>query len=184
MSTLSSAVVNHPSHNERPYWHPYAAGIGLGLVLLFSFVIAGRGLGASGAFSSLVATVVRAVAPAHAESNAFYGEYLGDGSKSPLLDWLVFEVIGVFAGGFLSGALAGRLRTTVEKGPHMSTAGRLTLAFLGGFIMGVGAKLARGCTSGQGLTGGALLSVGGWAFMLCVFAGAYATAYFVRRQWI
>ena len=184
MSTPSSAITDHALHKERPYWHPYAAGIGLGLVLLFSFVIAGRGLGASGAFSSLVATVVHAVAPAHAESNAFYGEYLGDGSKSPLLDWLVFEVIGVFAGGFLSGALAGRLRITVEKGPHISTGGRLTLAFLGGFIMGVGAKLARGCTSGQGLTGGALLSVGGWAFMLCVFAGAYATAYFVRRQWI
>jgi hypothetical protein len=184
MSIPSSVVTNHAPPKAQPYWHPYAAGIGLGLVLLFSFVIVGRGLGASGAFSSLVATVVHAVAPAHAASNAFYAEYLGDGTKSPLLDWLVFEVIGVFAGGFLSGALAGRLRTTIEKGPRISSTGRLTLAFLGGLIMGVGAKLARGCTSGQGLTGGALLSVGGWAFMLCVFAGAYATAYFVRREWI
>ena len=50
--------------------------------------------------------------------------------------------------------------------------------------MGIGAKLARGCTSGQALTGGALLSVGGWAFMIMVFVGAYAMAYFVRRQWI
>ena len=49
--------------------------------------------------------------------------------------------------------------------------------------MGIGAKLARGCTSGQALTGGALLNVGSWAFMMCVFAGAYATAWFVRRQW-
>jgi uncharacterized membrane protein YedE/YeeE len=185
MSTLSSAAIgDHAPPKEQPYWHPYAAGIGLGLVLLFSFVIMGRGLGASGAFSSLIATVVHAVAPAHAENNHFYDEYLGDGSKSPLLDWLVFEVIGVFAGGFLSGALAGRLRTTIEKGPRISNSGRLTLAFLGGLIMGVGAKLARGCTSGQALTGGALLGVGAWAFMLCVFAGAYATAYFVRREWI
>jgi uncharacterized protein len=50
--------------------------------------------------------------------------------------------------------------------------------------MGVGAKLARGCTSGQALSGGALLSLGAWAFMLMVFVGAYATAWFVRRQWL
>ena len=40
--------------------------------------------------------------------------------------------------------------------------------------MGIGAKLARGCTSGQALTGGALLNVGSWAFMMMVFAGGYA----------
>ena len=33
----------------QPYWNPYLAGFGLGLVLLASFVIMGRGLGASGA---------------------------------------------------------------------------------------------------------------------------------------
>ena len=49
--------------------------------------------------------------------------------------------------------------------------------------MGFGAKLARGCTSGQALNGGATLSVGGWAFMIMVFVGAYGMAYFVRRQW-
>ena len=171
-------------HTARPYWNPYAAGIGLGLVLLASFVIVGRGLGASGAFSSLVATGVVTVAPEHAQANPYFSEYIGDGTKSPLMDWLVFEVIGVFAGGFLSGALAGRVRRTVEKGPRISVRGRLTYAFVGGTIMGIGAKFARGCTSGQALTGGALLNVGSWAFMMCVFAGAYAMAYFVRRQWI
>jgi hypothetical protein len=144
----------------------------------------GRGLGASGAFSSLVAATVDAVAPAHAESNEFYAEYLGDGSKSPLKDWLVFEVLGAIAGGFISGTLAGRLKKGVEKGPRISVAGRFAFAFAGGIIMGFGAKLARGCTSGQALTGGALLGLGSWAFMLAVFGGAYAFAYFVRRQWI
>ena len=37
--------------------------------------------------------------------------------------------------------------------------------------MAFGAALARGCTSGQALTGGALLNAGSWAFMLSVFAG-------------
>ncbi len=188
-TTLSvrEVVPAKPRTGERTaqsYWNPYAAGIGLGLVLLASFVIMGRGLGASGAFSSLVATTEMTVAPQHAKANPYFSEYLGDGTKSPMLDWLVFEVVGVFAGGLISGALAGRIRKTVEKGPRVSVRGRLAYAFLGGTIMGIGAKLARGCTSGQALTGGALLNVGSWAFMMCVFGGAYAMAYFMRKEWI
>ena len=177
----------NPSHSDspapKPYWNPYWAGFALGLVLLSAFVIMGRGLGASGAFTTAVATAVHAIAPAHAERNAFYVDYLGDGTASPLKDWLVFEVLGVFAGGFLSGILANRLKFTVEKGPRISNRGRLAFAFIGGALMAIGAKIALGCTSGQALTGGALLNVGSWAFMWCVFGGAYALAYFIRRQW-
>ena len=50
--------------------------------------------------------------------------------------------------------------------------------------MGFGAKLARGCTSGQALTGGSILNLGSWAFMLCVFGGAYMFAYFMRKEWL
>lgn len=176
--------MNNGKHTPQPYWNSYRAGFGLGLVLLASFVIMGRGLGASGAFTTAVATAAHQIAPAHAENNAFYAEYLGDGSRSPLKDWLVFEVLGVFVGGFLSGVLAHRLKLTVEKGPRIATSRRLFFAFIGGALMGIGAKLALGCTSGQALTGGALLNVGSWAFMMCVFGGAYALAWFFRKQWI
>lgn len=175
---------NEINFQPKPYMNPYFAGIGLGFVLLLSFFVMGRGLGASGAFSSLVAASIQKVSPEHVKSNEFYLEYIGDGTKSPLKDWLVFEVIGVFAGGLLSGALARRIKKEVEKGPRISSFSRLTFAFIGGTLMGFGAKLARGCTSGQALTGGALLNLGSWAFMLCVFAGAYAIAYFIRRQWL
>ena len=67
----------------------------------------------------------------------------------------MFEVAGVFAGAFVSGLLAGRVACTVEKGPRVSREGRLAFAFVGGALMAVGARLARGCTSGQALTGGA-----------------------------
>lgn len=168
----------------KPHMNPYWAGFGLGLVLLASFVIMGRGLGASGAFGTVTAVAMHAVAPAHAGQNVFYSSYFGDGSVNPLKDWLVFEVLGLFVGGLLSGALANRLRVTVEKGPRISTRGRLGFAFLGGAMMMIGAKLALGCTSGQALTGGALLNVGSWVFMMCVFGGAYALAWFMRKQWL
>ncbi|MGA9056855.1 MAG: YeeE/YedE thiosulfate transporter family protein, partial [Terriglobia bacterium] len=55
---------------------------------------------------------------------------------------------------------------------------------LGGVLTGYGARLARGCTSGLALSGGAVLSAGAWAFMMAVFAAGFIGAYFVRRYWI
>lgn len=168
----------------KPYSNPYLVGIGLGLVLLASFVIMGRGLGASGALSTLVASTVNTIAPNHASQNAFYAEYLGDGTTNPLKDWLVFQLIGVLVGGFISGTISGRVQKGIEKGPRISTKMRLVYAFIGGGLLGWGVKLARGCMSGQALTGGAVLNLGSWIFMIMVFAGGYAAAYFIRRQWV
>ncbi len=176
--------MSQSSPPPQPFRNPYVAGFGLGLVLLTAFVVMGRGLGASGAVTSVVTAVVHTVAPAHAQANAVFAEYLGDGTSNPLKDWLVFQVLGVFVGGLLSGAFANRLHITVEKGPRISTAGRLVLAFVGGAILIIGARLALGCMSGQALTGGALLNAGSWAAMMCIFGGAYALAWFVRRQWL
>jgi hypothetical protein len=177
--------MNTTTVERRPqaYMNPYLAGIGLGLVLLASFVLMGRGLGATGAFNSVIAWGVHAVAPEHAKHNEFMAGYLGDGSESPLKSWLVFEVLGLFAGAMFSGLLAGRAKVMTEKGPRVSVRARLAMAFGGGVLMAFGAALARGCTSGQALTGGALLNLGSWAFMMMVFAGAYAVAYFVRWEW-
>jgi hypothetical protein len=165
-----------------PYWNPYVAGLGLGLVLLAAFVVMGRGLGASGAVNALVAGGMNTVAPAHTQSREWLGGYLAAGAN-PFKEWLVFEVLGVFAGALLSGLLAHRVAVGVEKGPRVSTSVRLTMAFAGGAFMAIGAAFARGCTSGQALTGGALLNLGSWAFMMMVFAGAYALAAVVRWQW-
>lgn len=176
--------IKHNNSAPQGYWNPYLTGFLLGLVLLSAFVVMGRGLGASGAFSTLIATAMNEVAPEHAANNAFYARYIGVEGTNPLKDWLLFEVIGVVIGGFLSGALAGRLKLTVEKGPRITTRNRLIFAVIGGALMGIGAKLALGCTSGQALTGGAMLNIGSWTFMMCVFGGAYAVAWFLRRQWL
>lgn len=170
--------------NPQPYWNPYLCGIGLGLVMLTAFVVMGRGIGASGAMSSVVTAGVQTVSESHAKANAFYMGYIGDGKVSPLKDWLVFEVLGVLIGGFVSGHLAHRTMIKIEKGKSITTTNRFVFAFLGGIVMALGTKLARGCTSGQALTGGAMMNVGSWVFMISLFIGAYAMAGAVKKLWI
>jgi uncharacterized membrane protein YedE/YeeE len=166
----------------RPYWNPYLVGALLGLVLLASYVVAGRGLGASGAFSSVAAWIAGILSPEHAQANPVHARYLSGGS--PLASWLVFLLIGAFAGAALSGWLAGRSRWVIEKGPRVSGSVRIAAAVGGGAIAGIGARIAMGCTSGQALTGGAILNVGSLVFMGCVFASAYAVAWIVKKEWL
>jgi uncharacterized membrane protein YedE/YeeE len=168
---------------KEGYVSPYLVGLGLGLTLLLAFYIMGRGLGASGAEFRLVAAGEKVISAEHVDHNAYLAHYAG-GDKNPLNAWLVYEVIGMMVGGLFSAAEAGRLKLMVERGPRCPRGRRLLFAFVGGALMGFAARLARGCTSGQGLTGGATLALGSWAFLWAVFIGAYATAYFVRKQWI
>jgi uncharacterized membrane protein YedE/YeeE len=167
----------------KPFWNPYAAGALLGAVVLLSFLLTGRGIGASGAFKSLDAWILHAFSPTWAEESAHIGSLFG-ASQSPLLQWIVFMVLGVLVGGGLGVFTAGRFKAEVIKGPRISRNSRLVLALLGGMVSGYAAQLARGCTSGQAVTGGAQLALGSWIFMFAVFAGAYGLAYFLRRQWI
>jgi uncharacterized membrane protein YedE/YeeE len=166
----------------RPYWNPYLVGALLGLVLLASYLVAGRGLGATGAFSSVAAWIASNVSPAHAQANPVHARYLADGS--PLSAWLVFLLIGAFVGAAVSGWLAGRSRVTIEHGPHLTSGMRLATAVGGGAIAGMGAKVAMGCTSGQALTGGAILNAGSLVFMGAVFASGYAVAWMLRKEWL
>jgi len=168
---------------KTKYMNPYLAGVLLGLVLLSAFFFTGRGLGASGAVKSLVVTTVDVVAPEHTAESGYYSKYTGDG-KSPMKSWLVFEVLGVLVGGFLSGALAGRLKLKVEHHPNITSKKRLILAGIGGVLFGYGSQLGRGCTSGSALTGMAVLSLAGFVTMMAIFGTAFALAYFFRRNWI
>ena len=168
--------------NPDKFWNPYVAGVALGLVLLASFLIMGKGLGASGGVNRVAVCAVDAIAPAHVDDTTYMARLKEDGRH--LLDsYFVFEILGVLLGGAVSAFAAGRMKRGVMRGPNIDVSSRLILALSGGLLMGIAARLARGCTSGQALTGGALLSAGSWIFMLSVFAGGYALAYFVRRQW-
>jgi len=168
---------------EDDFANPYLAGIALGLVLLSAFLVMGNGLGASGAANRLGIATLDTVAEQHVDGNAYMAK-TKVGVRNSLDNWFVFEILGVFLGGAVSAYAAGRMRKGVIRGPSVGVRTRLIFAFSGGILMGIAARLARGCTSGQALSGGALLSVGSWIFMLSVFAGGYAMAYFVRREWI
>jgi uncharacterized protein len=166
----------------RPYWNPYLVGVLLGLVLLATYAITGRGLGATAAFSTVAAWLTGLVSPEAVVSNPVHAKYWGDGA--PLSNWTLFLLIGAFVGALVSGIQGGRVAFTVERGPNVSDRRRLLLAFAGGFIAAYGARIARGCTSGQALTGGSILNVGSLVFMLAVFAAAYGLAYFARKEWL
>lgn len=166
----------------KDYINPYLAGILLGLVLFGAFFLTGNGLGASGGLNRILVFFEDLVAPGHVDRTPYLIEMAG-GSTNPLDNSIVLVTIGVVIGGFVSGFRNGRIKLETNKGPRISRNQRWLFAFLGGSFMGFGARLARGCTSGQALSGGSVLSVGSWAFMFAVFGGAYALAYFVRKLW-
>lgn len=167
------------NHQPKEYGNPYFAGILLGVTLLFSFLILGAGLGASAGLARIAAYIEGMLFPAHTLSS----EYFGAWGKTPLSYYLVYMFFGVFAGGFFSAFSNGRMQLKVEKGKRSSVGRRLLWALAGGILVGFASRLAGGCTSGQALTGGALLLTGSLVFLVCVFAGGYSAAYFFRRQW-
>lgn len=168
---------------KKKYMNPYIAGTLLGLVLLSAMVLSGRGLGASGGLKYCVVAAVGTVDRPHAEKSVYYSKYF-TGGQNPIKDWLVFEILGIVAGGFISGALAGRLKFRIEKSPKISNIRRLVFAFLGGVFFVYGAQLARGCTSGAALSGMAVLSLAGFVTMAVIFGSAYLFAWFFRKNWI
>jgi uncharacterized membrane protein YedE/YeeE len=169
---------------QNKYMNPYLAGFFLGLLLLVTIFITGRGLGASGAFKSGVIAAVTAVAPSHTANTLYYTEYFEEHKENPLKNWLVFEVIGVVIGAFASGLIANRVSLKLEYSPKSTSKVRIIAALFGGALFGFGAQLGRGCTSGAALSGMAVLSTGGIITMLAIFGGAYAFAYFFRKLWI
>jgi uncharacterized membrane protein YedE/YeeE len=170
-------------NKRHVYWNPYFGGLMLGLLLILTFYITGRGVGATGGTKSAVIATVDTVAPKYAERSKYYAKYYDEGTN-PMNNWLMFETIGILAGAFLSGALSGRVRFRIQHPPHISTNKRLMFAAIGGLLFGFGSQFARGCTSGAAMSGSAVLSLGGFITMVGIFGTAYILAYFFRKLWI
>ena len=88
----------HSISNEPKYINPYLGGVLLGLLVLITVFITGRGLGASGAIKSSVVTTAQIITPEKASANNYMNKIISD-DHSPMYTWLVFESLGIFLGG-------------------------------------------------------------------------------------
>jgi uncharacterized membrane protein YedE/YeeE len=166
----------------RPFWPPLIAGIALGAVLLMTFLLTGHGLGASGFFTRLTAWFGGEVARSATEANVYLGPFLKSAAH-PLANWISWEIVGVMIGALLAALTGGRFRARLDGAPNLNSTGRIALALGGGLLTGFGARLARGCTSGIGLSGGAPLAVAAFLFLIGFFIAGIIISYFVRRAW-
>lgn len=156
---------------------PYVVGTGLGLLNIWAFATAKRGLGVTTAFESIAALAERRFAPDATHVNA----YLATREDAPKIDWETFLVLGVAAGSFLAARAAGDRTTNAV--PAMwarrfggSAVKRFVGAFVGGAAMMFGARMAKGCTSGHSLTGTSQLALSSWVFSPIMFASAALAA--------
>jgi hypothetical protein len=117
--------------------------------------------------------------PQHVADSAYFGTW----GKDPLRYYLVFMFVGTLLGGLVSAIMGRRVRPQLERGPTASRSRRIVMALAGGILAGFASRVASGCTSGQALTGGAMLATGSLLFLGAMFASGYAMAWFVRRQW-
>lgn len=91
---------------------------------------------------------------------------------------------GLVLGGLLASRL-GRQRACPAERVHASEKSgrrRLVHAFIGGFLLLFGARLAGGCTSGHVISGLMQLSLSGLVFAAGVFASGIVTARLLRKE--
>lgn len=170
-------------------WSPYAVGAGIGVLSWLTFATADQPLGITTAFEYTAALAQRAIAPNFAAS--YVAAQAAEG-KAPAIDWEWALVLGVFLGAYASALLSGD-RAPEERVPAAwrerfggSSAHRYAAAFIGGLIMMLGARIARGCTSGHMISGILQLSAASLIFAAVVAPVAGATAFVLygmaRRQ--
>jgi uncharacterized protein len=86
--------------------------------------------------------------------------------------WLIFEVVSLVLGAFVSAKLTGRAKL-LPKPP-----GQTLTAFFGGLLVGIGAAIAGGCVVGNIMSGVALMSVGNMLFAVVVLLANWITTHF------
>ena len=166
---------------RKQVWSPYLVGVGIGILSWFAFATADRQLGITTAFEYTAALGGQAVAPQQAREHPYFAEQARE-NKPPKIDWEWMLVVGVFIGGFLSSKLSGD--RSPERVPPLwrwrfgdKVALRYLGAFGGGFVMMLGARIAKGCTSGHAVSGTLQLALSSWMFAPLMFIVAILTAH-------
>jgi len=171
MTTPSAALpLSASSRAPLPRW----ATLGVLFGLLSAAAIALYGpIGVSGTYPRLVGAFFRRVDPGFAAANPYLVK------MGSLVTPETMLVLGLLVGGFLSARIfAGPPAPAVEivHARETSNARRYTDAFVGGFLILFGARLAGGCTSGHIISGMTQLAVSSTLFAAAVFAGGIGVA--------
>ncbi len=161
-------------------WPPYLVGTGIGLLGLATIVLMHETLGASSAFERFSAALYALLFPGFYKATGFQVD------SGPIINWYCYFVIGILIGGWLSAKLSGftpqRIPSVWQDNFGPSFFKRAIGAFIGGFILMMGARIARGCTSGHAISGGMHLATAGWLFMIAIFASGILTAHILYRK--
>ena len=133
-------------------WPWWAGGVLIGLLVPVLYYLFNVGLGVSTGYAS----VIRAILPTTRL------RWLTSAAFSDRWSWRLFFLGGIVCGAALASYLAGAPPLSAEMGALTSNlawpipvVGMFLL--LGGFLMGLGARLAGGCTSGHSIHGVATL---------------------------
>jgi uncharacterized membrane protein YedE/YeeE len=164
-------------------WSPYLAGVVIGLLQIPAFVLIETALGASSSYVTVGGLIATFVDPS-ASGVDYIAKHIAATGKNW---WQVALVAGIGIGAFVSMRLSGARRQAISPiwaralGSASPTR-RYAVAFVAGFIMLFGARIADGCTSGHGLSGTAQLAVGSMVAVAAMFAGGIATAMLALRR--
>ena len=157
-------------------WSPYLVGAGIGVLSWLTFYFADKPIGASSFYATIAGFIGKIFARRHTEKLKYYQ------SNPPRIDWAFIFVLASMAGGFLAAWSGGEIRNEwlhpmwVERfGDSLPFRG--IIAFAGGVLMAVGARMAGGCTSGNGISGTLQLNAGSWLAVIAMFIGGVATAF-------
>lgn len=162
-------------------WTPYIVGAGIGVLSWIVFVVVANPIGITTAFSQIAGGVA---APIIGHEVVAQNAYWRTNLMS--LDYGTLFLIGTFLGAFVSSVVSGRFH--IETIPTVwrdrfgdSVLKRMIAAFIGGAAAMYGARLAGGCTSGNGISQGLQLAVVGWTFLAVMFASGLLTAFVLFR---
>jgi uncharacterized membrane protein YedE/YeeE len=162
-----------------PRWNPYVVGVGIGVLSWITFLTMDKSLGTSSSFVHFAGLLEGLVAPGHVASEPYYGKEISQ--ATPMFDWQVFLVIGLFLGAFVSARLSGDHEDAVPGLWRWRFGGapavRYAAAFLFGALMLFGARMAGGCTSGHGISGTLQLALSSWVFFATFFTSGIVTAF-------
>ncbi len=164
-------------------WSPYVAGIIIGLLQIPAFLLIETALGASSSYVTIGGTIASWIDPSALKIDYVARHVAATGKNW----WQVALVIGVAIGAFASMKLSGARRSAISPIWQRALGSpspikRHAVAFAGGFVLLLGARIADGCTSGHGLSGMAQLAVGSTVAVAAMFAGGIATAMLLLRR--